>query len=89
MNCGVGRRCSLDPALLWLWWRLAATAPIGPLTWEHPYAMGVALKRQKKNNVMRDKGHYLMIKESIQEDITIVNIYAPNIGAPQHISQQP
>ena len=29
-----------------------------------------------------------MIKGSIQEeDITIVNIYAPNIGAPQHIRQ--
>ena len=34
------------------------------------------------------KGHYLMIKGSIQEkDITIVNIYAPNIGAPQYIRQ--
>ena len=32
--------------------------------------------------VKRDKeGHYIMIKESIQEDITIINIYAPNIGA--------
>ena len=30
--------------------------------------------------------HYLMIKGSIQEEnITIVNIYAPNIGAPQYI----
>ena len=29
-----------------------------------------------------------MIKESIkEEDITIVNIYAPNIGAPQYIRQ--
>ena len=29
-----------------------------------------------------------MIKESIQEqDITIINVYAPNIGAPQHIRQ--
>ena len=28
-----------------------------------------------------------MIKGSIQEDITIVNIYAPNIGAPQYIKQ--
>ena len=28
-----------------------------------------------------------MIKRSIQEDITIVNIYAPNIGAPQYIRQ--
>ena len=29
-----------------------------------------------------------MIKDSIQEeDITIINIYAPNIGAPQYIRQ--
>ena len=39
--------------------------------------------------VKRDKeGHYIMIKESIQEeDITIINIYAPNIGAPQYVWQ--
>ena len=36
----------------------------------------------------RDKeGHYVMIKESIQEDITIINIHAPNIGAPQYVRQ--
>ena len=37
----------------------------------------------------RDKeGHYIMIKVSIQEeDITIINIYAPNIGAPQYVRQ--
>ena len=37
----------------------------------------------------RDKEeHYIMIKGSIQEeDITIINIYAPNIGAPQHVRQ--
>ena len=35
-----------------------------------------------------DKGHYIMIKGSIQEeDITIINIYAPNIGAPQYVRQ--
>ena len=39
--------------------------------------------------VKRDKeGHYIMLKESIQEeDITIINIYAPNIGTPQHVRQ--
>ena len=37
----------------------------------------------------KDKeGHYIMIKGSIQEeDITIINIYAPNIGAPQYVRQ--
>ena len=39
-------------------------------------------------NVLRDKeGHYIMIKGSIQEDITILNIYVPNIGSPQYIRQ--
>ena len=39
------------------------------------------LKREKE-------GHYIMIKGSIQnEDITIINIYAPNIGAPQYVRQ--
>ena len=47
MSCGVGDRLSLDLALLWLWHRLAATVLIGPLTWEPPYAEGVALYRQK------------------------------------------
>ena len=39
------------------------------------------MKREKE-------GHYIMIKGSIQEeDITVINIYAPNIGAPQHVRQ--
>jgi len=37
-----------DPELLWLWCRLAATAPIRPLAWELPYAVGVALKSKKQ-----------------------------------------
>ena len=40
------RRCSSDPALLWLWHRLAAIAPNRPLAWEPPYAVCAALKRQ-------------------------------------------
>ena len=40
-----------------------------------------ALKRDKE-------GHYIMIKGSIQEeDITIINIYVSNIGAPQYVRQ--
>ena len=43
----------------------------------------------KIKSITRDKeGHYIMIKGSIQEeDTTIVNIYAPNIGAPPYIRQ--
>ena len=39
-----------------------------------------AVKRHKE-------GHYIMIIGSIQEDIIIINIYAPNIGAPQYVRQ--
>ena len=42
----------------------------------------------KTKAVKRDKkGHYIMIKGSIQEDITTINIYALNIGAPQCVRQ--
>ena len=40
-----------------------------------------AMKRDKED-------HYIMIKGSIQEeDTTVINIYAPNIGAPQYVRQ--
>ena len=48
MSYGVGYRRGLDPALLWLWRRPVATAPIQPLAWEPPYAAGVALEKAKK-----------------------------------------
>ena len=43
----------------------------------------------KIKKIIRDKeDYYIMIKGSIQEeDKMIVNIYAPNIGAPQYIRQ--
>ena len=43
----------------------------------------------KIKKMTRDKeGHYIMIKGSIQvEDVTTVNNYVPNIGAPQYIRQ--
>jgi len=33
---------------VWFWCSLAATAPIQPLAWEPPYAMGAALENAKK-----------------------------------------
>jgi len=43
----------------------------------------------KMKAIKKDKeGHYLMVKGSIQEeDITIINIYAPNIGGPRYLQQ--
>ena len=43
----------------------------------------------KTKAVKRDKeGHYIMVKGSTkEEEITIINIYAPNIGAPQYVRQ--
>ena len=51
VGCGVGHRRSSDPVLLWLWHRLAATAPIRPLAWEPLYAMGTALEKYKKKSM--------------------------------------
>ena len=60
----------------------------------NPKKAGVAILVSDKidfkiKTVTRDKeGHYIMIKGSIQEEaITIINIYAANIGAPQYIRQ--
>ena len=48
MSCGVGRKCSLDLVLLWLWRRPMAIAPIRTLAWEPPYVVGVTLKKKTK-----------------------------------------
>ena len=45
-----------DPALLWLWCRPAAVAPIRlPLAWESPYAKGEALKTKNKQTNKKNK----------------------------------
>ena len=55
MSCGEGHRRGLDPALLWLWCRSAATAQIRALAWEPPYATGVALKEDKRKTPKQTK----------------------------------
>ena len=50
MSYGVGCRCGLDLALLWLWYRPTAVAPIRPLAWEAPHAASVVLKSNNNNN---------------------------------------
>jgi len=43
-----------------------------------------------KTTVRDREGHYVIIKGSTQEeDISIENIYAPNIGTPQYIILTP
>ena len=57
-------------------------AGVAILTWDKIDFNTKGVKRDKE-------GHYIMIKGSIQEeDITIINIYAPNIGAPQYVRQK-
>ena len=51
-SCGVHHRRSSDLALVWLWCRPAAVAPIQPLAWELPYPAPAALKKEKKKKRM-------------------------------------
>ena len=60
-----------DPALLWLWCRPAAAAPIRPLAWEPPYAMGAALKRQKTKKKKKQQQQQLekMLQNTTSEKL--------------------
>ena len=54
MSCGVGCGQGSDPALLWLCRRPETMAPIRPVAWEPPCAVGAAqeiAKRQKKKKL--------------------------------------
>ena len=61
-----------------------------PCKWKSKAGVAILISDKidfKIKTITRDKeGHYIMIKGSIQkEDITMVNVNAPNIGAPQYI----
>ena len=65
VSCGVGCRCGSDPALLWLWRRLVATAPMRPLAWEPPYAAGAAqeIATTTKNQKIRSSRRGAVVNE--------------------------
>jgi len=59
VSCGVGcRRGSSDPTLLWLWRRPVAIAPIQPLAWGPPHAMGEAQEKAKRKNQNKQTKNY-------------------------------
>jgi len=62
MSYGVGHRHDSDLALLWLWCRPVALAPVQPLAWEPPYTMGVALKSKNKQTNKTKKQIYQSTK---------------------------
>ena len=68
MSCGVGRTLGSDPESLWLWYRLAATAPIKPLAWEPLYASGVTLEKTKKKKRMRTQCGLLTTHPQLKTD---------------------
>ena len=65
MSCGVGRKRSLDPELLWLWCRRAATALIRSLAWEPPYASGAALEKGKKTKRKKKKKRLIVFRRNL------------------------
>ena len=74
MSCDVRCKCSLDPALLWLWCRpcrVAAAALIQPLAWELPYAMGADLKtkQNKKTEVSLARSKRSTAEDKVREMI--------------------
>ena len=73
LSCGVDHRCGSDPAWLWLGCRPAAVAPVGPLAWEPPCAMGAGLKskklKKKKKECLIDSGS--PVRYCLQDELVI------------------
>ena len=82
MNCGVGRRRGSDPTLLWLWHRPVATAPIGTLAWEPPYATGVALKSKIIIIILKQNKNIHKRLETTNILQIFLTLHKGNLGAP-------
>ena len=71
---GIGYRCVLDPALLWLLCRPVAAAPIRLLAWEPPYAAGAALKSKSKKKKKKKRTLVEQIKYKLCVIKTIISV---------------
>ena len=91
MRCGVGRRCSSDPALpwLWLWHRLAATALIRLLSLGTSICCGCGPKKTKNKRTNKKHSfdfHSVLTTLEIQDRDTknihlgIISAYCMNVG---------
>ena len=85
MSWGVGHRHGSDPALLWLWCRLAAVALIRPLAWEPPYAVGMALKRQEKK---KKRNHLGAVREVVFWCFRPLNIQKNETKLPESLLEK-
>ena len=66
MSCGVGQKRSSDLAWLWLQHRPEAVAPIRPLAWESPYAVGVALEKKTKTKQNKNTASRVLLLQKVK-----------------------
>ena len=64
-----------------LWCRLSATAPIGPLAWEPPYATDVALKKKKKKIIAISWTHHRSLEDGAAWEIGLAHTCTTHILA--------
>ena len=75
----------MDLALLWLWHRPAATAPIRPLAWEPPCARSGALKRQKIQINKNKTASQAFSNEQLKSNKRANNLAMTNFKIPKQL----
>ena len=78
VSCGVGHRWGSDTKSLWLWRRLAATTPTGPLVWEPSHTTGAALKDKKDQKKKRSGINANNILLNIFKNVIIRSVRSEN-----------